>query len=43
MPAPAPATTSLAYDPVKAAFYGRFVNAAYTMYDNHQTTRRRRP
>ena len=36
MPAPAPATTSLAYDPLKAAFYGRFVNAAYTMYDNHQ-------
>jgi len=35
MPAPAPATTSLAYDPLKAAFYGRFVNAAYTMYDNH--------
>jgi hypothetical protein len=43
MPAPAPATTSLAYDPLKAAFYGRFVNAAYTMYDNIQTTRRRRP
>jgi Lipase (class 3) len=36
MPAPAPATTSLAYDPLKAAFYGRFVNAAYTMYDNHK-------
>jgi hypothetical protein len=36
MPAPAPATTSLAYDPLKAAFYGRFVNAAYTMYDKHK-------
>jgi len=23
-----------AYDPLKAAFYGKFVNAAYTMYDN---------
>jgi hypothetical protein len=36
MPAPAPATTSLTYDPLQAAFYGRFVNAAYTMYDNHK-------
>jgi Lipase (class 3) len=35
MPAPAPATPSLAYDPLKAAFFGRFVNAAYTMYDNN--------
>jgi hypothetical protein len=35
MPAPDTANTSLAYDPLQAAFYGRFVNAAYTMYDNH--------
>jgi len=30
---PTPATTPT-YDPLKAAFYGQFVNAAYTMYDN---------
>jgi Lipase (class 3) len=36
MPAPGPATPSLTYDPLQAAFYGRFVNAAYTMYDKHK-------
>ena len=35
MPAPDTANTSLTYDPLKAAFYGQFVNAAYTMYDNY--------
>jgi hypothetical protein len=34
MPASALANPSLAYDPLKAAFYGQFVNAAYTMYNN---------
>jgi Lipase (class 3) len=34
MPASSPANPSLAYDPLKAAFYGQFVNAAYAMYDN---------
>jgi triacylglycerol lipase len=28
-------TVALPYDPVKAAFYGQFVNAAYTMYDDY--------
>jgi Lipase (class 3) len=34
MPASVLANPSLAYDPLKAAFYGQFVNAAYTMYNN---------
>jgi hypothetical protein len=35
MPAPAAATISPTYDPLKAAFYGQFVNAAYAMYDKY--------
>lgn len=35
MPTPDTANTLLTYDPLIAAFYGSFVNAAYTMYDNH--------
>jgi len=35
MPAPDTASMSLTYDPLKAAFYGQFVNAAYTMYDKY--------
>ena len=31
------ATAALPYDPLKAAFYGQFVNAAYTMYDDQPT------
>jgi hypothetical protein len=34
MPASDLANPSLIYDQLKAAFYGQFVNAAYTMYDN---------
>ena len=36
MPASTPSTTSPGFDPLKAAFYGQFVNAAYTMYGSDQ-------
>ena len=30
-------TTAPSYDPAKAVFYGQLVNAAYAMYDHHQS------